>query len=82
MECAVVISNDSDLAEPMRIVHGKLGIIIGLISPTLRKGRHPSRQLLRHADFVKKVRRGVLEASQFPDPVLDSKGSIHKPSRW
>lgn len=39
-------------------------------------------QLLMHADFVKKVRRGVLEASQFPDPVLDSKGSIHKPSRW
>jgi len=37
MECAVVISNDSDLAEPMRIVHEELGTIIGLISPTFAR---------------------------------------------
>jgi hypothetical protein len=44
--------------------------------------RHPSRQLLTHADFVKQVRRGVLAVSQLPDPVLDSRGSIQKPSSW
>ena len=82
MDCAAVFSNDSDLAEPMRIVNREIRLPIGLITPTLRKNRHPSRQLLTHADFVKQVRRGVLAVSQLPDPVLDSRGSIQKPSSW
>lgn len=82
MDCAVVISNDSDLTEPMRIVHEELHIIVGLISPTYRKGRHPSRQLLKHADFVRQIRGGVLASSQLPNPVMAQRGPIHKPSSW
>lgn len=82
IDCAVIITNDSDLAEPMRIVQKELGITVGLISPTLRPGRHPSRQLVKHADFVKQVRKGVLGASQFASPIVDEKGPIHKPATW
>lgn len=82
MECAVIVSNDSDLAEPMRLVHDELGMTVGLISPTFRQGRHPSRQLVKHADFVKRVRRGVLRDSQFPNPSFDSTGVTWKPQSW
>jgi len=80
IDCAVVISNNSDLAEAMRIVHDEVGLEVGLISPTTLTGRHPSLQLLtRHADFVKRIRRGVLRSSQFPDELRDAKGPIVKP---
>ncbi len=82
MDCAVVVSNDSDLAEPIRLAREDLGLKIGLISPTNLPGRHPSRQLARHADLIKKIRGGVLADSLFPDPVLGPHGPIHKPRGW
>ena len=82
IDCAVVVSNDSDLAEPVRMVREDLGLIVGVISPVLTKGRHPSRQLTRHATFKKRVRRGVLAEAQLPDPVEGEKGLIHKPRSW
>ena len=82
VDCAVIVSNDSDLAEPIRLVHEALGLKVGLISPTYLRGRHPSRQLARHADFIKKIRKGVLSDSLFPDPVLSPNGPIHKPRGW
>ncbi len=82
IECAVIVSNDSDLAEPIRLVHEDLGVKIGLICPTYLGGRHPSRQLVRHADFVKRIRKGVLSDSLFPDPVSAPGGPIHKPRGW
>ena len=53
-ECAVIVSNDSDLAEAMRLVkHHHGNKLIGLIMPG--KG-HPSKELMKHADFVKRIR--------------------------
>ena len=82
IDCAVVVSNDSDLAEPMRLVKQELNIKVGLISPVVHKDRHPSRQLTSNAHFVKKVRVGVLRASQLPDPVRGPRGPIFKPRTW
>jgi len=82
MECAVIVSNDSDLAEPLRVVHEELGLVVGLISPTYLSGRHPSRELARHARFVKQIRKGVLRDSQLPDPVSGPSGPIRKPQGW
>ncbi len=42
-ECAVIISNDSDLAEPLRLIKQQNGKKIGLISPLIQG--HPSREL-------------------------------------
>jgi len=76
-DCAVVASNDSDLAESMRLVKSR-GKILGLITPGKRR---TSRQLRSYATFVKSIRSGgVLEASQLPDPIPGTR--LHKPAVW
>ena len=77
-DCAIVISNDSDLAEPLRLIREQNGKMIGLISPLLRG--HPSRELQKHAHFVKRIREGVLKNSQLPSPIPVT--TIHKPQSW
>jgi len=77
-DTAVVISNDSDLVPPIRIVCKELGKQVGLVSPHKR----PSVTLLAEVDFVKHIRRGALKASQFPDTLTDARGEFHKPASW
>lgn len=76
-ECAVIVSNDSDLAEAMRVVKTDFGKVIGLITPT---GKSSSKELTAHADFVRRVRRNALAQSQLPNPIPGT--SIHKPLLW
>lgn len=77
-EVAVLVTNDSDLTEPVRIVTKELGRTVGILNPH----KHPSRELLRSASFVKPIRRGVLASSQFPPVLRDGIGEIRKPSSW
>jgi hypothetical protein len=77
-ECAAVISRDSDLLEPIRIVRHELGLTVGLLNP----GKKKSLALLPHLDFLKEIRRGVLMASQFPDELEDANGRFRKPVSW
>lgn len=78
MECAVVISNDSDLLGPIKVVRQRFKIPVGLINPQKRL----SYVLSAEVDFYKQIRRGVLEASRFPDVLTDATGSFHKPPSW
>ncbi|MGW1341740.1 NYN domain-containing protein [Kribbella sp. NPDC002412] len=79
-EAFAVVSNDSDLTEPIRIVRHELGTVVGLLNPQ----PVPSQRLLRcRPTFTKPIRPGVLGASQFPQKIADSRGSvIHKPQDW
>jgi uncharacterized LabA/DUF88 family protein len=77
-EAAVIVTNDSDLAEAVKIVRYELNLVIGMINPH----RKPSYALKQHVNFMKKVRKGVLRASQFPDRMKDSHGTFRKPSGW
>jgi len=77
-DCAVVIPNDSDLAEPLRLVREQNNKMIGLISPLIHG--HPSRELQKHAHFVKRIRKGVLKISQLPSPIPGT--NIRKPKGW
>jgi len=77
-ESAVMITNDSDLLEPLKIVKYELELPVGLINPQ----KHPSFHLKRHATFIKKLRTGVLAASQFPPSLKDSHGTFQKPPGW
>lgn len=81
-EVGVLVTNDSDLAEPVRIVTEELGKKVGILSPITRKGRHASRVLTRHATFQKSIREGVLRSSQFPNPLHRSGRAIRKPDSW
>lgn len=77
-DCAVVVSNDSDLAEAMKLVkkhHPEKKL--GLFMPG--KG-HPSKELMQYADFVKRIREGVLQSSQLVNPIPNT--NIYKPENW
>jgi len=79
-ECAVVVSNDSDLAESMRLVKEQHQKMIGLFVPGFPKDRSISRELKRYANFVRPIRTATLKASQLPDPIPGTR--IHKPKSW
>jgi uncharacterized LabA/DUF88 family protein len=77
---AVLVSNDSDLVEPMRIVRKELGKRVGVLNP--QKQKHPSIELMKNADFVKNIRSGVLRMCQFPNILYDTHGAFRKPPEW
>jgi len=78
-EVAVLISNDSDLVEPVRIVRNELKFPVGVLNPIPDK---PSHELRKYATFVKPIRQGVLSASQFPSTLKDANGTFYKPPPW
>lgn len=67
---AVLITNDSDLLEPIKIVRNEFSKVVGILNPH----KHPSKALLPHLDFHKKIRQGVLKVSQFPSTMKDKNG--------
>ena len=77
-DVAVIISNDSDLKEPISVVRNRFGKTIGILNPQ----KHASRTLQPLVHFIKQIRPGVLRNSQFPDIMHDAKGQFHKPSQW
>jgi len=78
-EVAILLSNDSDLVEPVKIVRNELNLPVGVLNPFIRT---PSYELRKHATFVKPIRAGVLSASQFPSTLKDQSGTFHKPPSW
>lgn len=76
---AIVISNDSDLVEAIRIVRNELKKGVIVLNPFKNT---PSQELNKVATFVKPIRQGVLAASQFPSPIKDSNGTFNKPPKW
>ncbi|MGH8934302.1 MAG: NYN domain-containing protein [Egibacteraceae bacterium] len=81
-DVAVVVSNDSDLTEPIRVVKDELGLAVGIVNPHPPNRR--SRELQRLAPtFFKQLREPALRRSQLPDPMRDTRGrAIHKPPGW
>lgn len=77
-DTAVVISNDSDLAEPIRVAREELGVEVGVVNPHLRSSR--SKRL--KGTFFKRLRPGLIEQCQLPSELTDASGTIHKPEAW
>ena len=77
-ELAVLVTNDSDLLEPIRIVRNELQLRVGIINPH----KKASQALVPHATFVKRIRPGLLAKCQFPNQLTDKKGTFHKPATW
>jgi uncharacterized LabA/DUF88 family protein len=78
-EVAILISNDSDLVEPIRMVRNELRLPVGVLNPFITT---PSFELRKHASFVKPIRKGVLAACQFPPTLEDRNGTLYKPPAW
>jgi hypothetical protein len=78
-DLSVLISNDADLALPLRVIADQFAVPIGIINPF----PHPCRELLRLSPrFYKKLREGVLSSSQLPPSLRDATGTIHCPKQW
>lgn len=79
-DVAIVVSNDSDLVEPIRIVNGIGKLRVRLLNP------YPSTQeRLKKATAhtgIKYIRPGALAGSQFPENMSDSVGNFHIPKDW
>jgi hypothetical protein len=77
-DVGVVVSNDSDLLGPIKIVRNELGKKVGILNPH----KNLSRAILPHIDFIKQIRSGALGASQFPATMKDATGHSTKPVGW
>ena len=77
-DCAVIVSNDSDLKEPIAQVKQRFGKTIGILNPQM----YVSRALAPLADFTKPIRYTGLAKAQFPAEMSDAKGAFSKPARW
>jgi uncharacterized LabA/DUF88 family protein len=80
-EAAVLVTNDSDFAEAMRIVRSDWGRLVGVLYPE-RRGLNS--RLQAQASFARPLRPGVLKACQFAARLADDgkDGPITKPSSW
>jgi len=78
-DTAVIVSNDSDMGEALRIVSKELNLEIGLINPS---GTHFSKSLNKYSSFKEPVREKPILASQFPASLTDSVGTFTKPKSW
>ena len=77
-DCAVIVSGDSDLLMPVKIVRNELSKVVGVLNPQ----RHPCRVLEASANFYKHLRPNFVAAAQFPDTLTDARGTFTKPAAW
>jgi len=77
-EHAVIVTNDTDLREPLRLVVEDVGLPATLLTPT----SNPAVTLRKLASEVRHL-SPYLGVSQFPDPVIGLDGNpIVKPEDW
>jgi len=79
-EVALVLSQDTDLVEPIKIVTSELGLKVGLV---WLDGGRPSKHLADVSSFVRHISAADLAASQFPNPIpRPGKPPLLKPVTW
>lgn len=81
-DAAVVVSNDSDLATPVRITRDELHKPVYVLHPCGAR-RPVSHDLTTAGSGSSKVDASILAACQFPPTLLDAQGrTIRKPTGW
>ena len=89
-EVAIVVSNDSDLGEALRIVTKDINLEVGVVFPAgaidtytgTRYKLRKSQMLLKYASFIREIRLGVLSCSQLPNTMTDANGTFRRPPEW
>lgn len=75
---AAILTNDTDLVEPVRIVTQEVGLPVTLLTPVNK----PATSLARVASHIRHISPYV-GACQFPDPLLLPNGKVvTKPTGW
>ncbi len=81
-EQAVVVSNDSDLAFPIKMVQERLGFHVGVVNPNLDRKAYTPPELMDAATFHRGLRENTLRNSQFTPQLSDAFGTISRPTAW
>jgi len=77
-EHAVIVTNDTDLKEPLRLAVQEANLPVTLLTPS----NNPAKTLRELATHVRHL-SPYLGVSQFPDPVIERDGKlIAKPADW
>ena len=79
---AAVISNDSDLSRPVRVVREDLALPVGVLNPYPKRNWELSPSLLPAGSFYKPIRQQAIASSQFPLSLADEHGTVTCPARW
>ena len=77
-DCAVIISGDSDLKTPTKMVMSEFHKSVGVLNPQ----KKPCKALQSIARFYKHIREAAIQSSQFPPVLEDAQGQFHKPEGW
>ncbi len=78
-DVSVVVTNDTDLVEPIRLVRHELGRVVGLVTTASK----PHTSLAAEASFIRHIHTGDLVAAQFPGTLLGKNGAtLVKPIGW
>jgi uncharacterized LabA/DUF88 family protein len=78
-DVAIIVSNDSDLAEPIKIANSRDGLKVRLLNP-YKKTNHKLQDAVNKD--IKIIRKLALANSQFFDDMVDINGDFHKPDNW
>jgi uncharacterized LabA/DUF88 family protein len=81
-DCAIIVSNDSDLTEALRIVREDQKKVIGwLVYDRVAVGDyHRSKEISKYVHFTKHLAKNKLMNSQLPEKIPGTK--IVKPKEW
>ncbi len=78
MDCAAILTNDTDLCEPVRIANQEFGLPVVLLTPTNR----PTRTLKELCTSMRHI-EPYLRTCQFPANVTAANGKLaQKPAEW
>lgn len=82
-ECAVIVSNDSDLAESLRLATLARKVPYLLVTPGDPKLRRTNAQLARWARAKLRIKQPDLANSQFPSVITTpGRAPIRRPAAW
>jgi len=79
-DVALVLSQDTDLLEPIRMVREELGkiVIVGW-----SEANAPGKRFRQSASAIRHISNSMLARSQFPNPVIGQGGAkIFRPESW
>jgi len=84
VDVAVVISNDSDLCEPLRICKEELGIIVVAVNPVSNSMRKQARfnQLKYVSSRSYELHSSAIRLNQMPATIKRDGNTVTKPAGW
>lgn len=79
-DVAIIISNDSDLKTPIKMVAEELGFQIEILNPD---NDPKSNQVFKGKNInTRQIENQIIKLSQFPETIQDKYGIIKRPKEW